>query len=464
MSILDTTIVNVALESLSRDLGASLSAIQWVATGYLLALAAVIPLTGWTARRLGTRRLYLASLVLFTLGSALCGLAWSTGSLIGFRVLQGVGGGMLMPAGQMILAGAAGPQRMGRVMSIVGVPMVLAPVFGPALGGLLLDDLSWRWIFFVNVPVGALAVALALRILPGGASGAAGPIDLRGFALLAAGLPALVFGLSELGSSAEIDPYRVGLPLLLGVALVGAFVAHARRAARPLLDVRLFRMPAFSAAALTTFCIGAALFGAMILLPLYFQTVRGESALVTGLLVAPQGIGAAIAMPLAGRLTDRVGGGRVAFVGVAITALATLPFAFVDGGTSYWELSAAMVVRGFGIGVAIMPAIAAAYAVLKPEQIPDATPQLNVVQRVGGSVGTALLAVVLERGLRGLASPASPDEAAAAYAHAYWWALGITAAAAVPALVLARIERRRAATEADRHEAFEEAEAESLPA
>src|ERR1044072_1481461 len=166
MSVLDTTIVNVALDTLSVKLHSSLDGIQWVVTGYMLALAAVIPVTGWAATRFGSRRLYLISLVLFTAGSALCGLAWSSESLIAARVLQGLGGGMLMPIGQMILVRAAGPKNMARVMSAIGVPIILAPVFGPTLGGLLLEHAGWQWIFFVNLPIGIAAVIAALRLLP----------------------------------------------------------------------------------------------------------------------------------------------------------------------------------------------------------------------------------------------------------------------------------------------------------
>src|SRR5436190_7269851 len=166
MSILDTTIVNLALETLGRDLHATVSEIQWVVTGYMLSLAAVIPVTGWAARRFGAKRVYVVSLVLFTAGSALCGLANSTEQLIVFRVLQGVGGGMLLPIGQMMMADAAGPSRMGRVMSVVAVPALLAPIFGPVLGGLIVDNASWQWIFYVNIPIGVLAVVAAVRILP----------------------------------------------------------------------------------------------------------------------------------------------------------------------------------------------------------------------------------------------------------------------------------------------------------
>src|SRR4051795_11653745 len=175
MSILDTTIVNVALSSLGRELHSTVAEIQWVVTGYMLALAAVIPVTGWAARRFGAKRVYVVSLVLFTAGSALCGLANSTEELILFRVLQGVGGGMILPIGQLMMADAAGPERMGRVMSIVAVPAMLAPILGPTIGGLILDNASWRWIFYVNVPIGAIAIVAALRVLPHVAPGETDP-------------------------------------------------------------------------------------------------------------------------------------------------------------------------------------------------------------------------------------------------------------------------------------------------
>src|SRR5919107_3271858 len=182
MSVLDTTIVNVALDTLAKDLHTSLDGIQWVVTGYMLALAALLPVPGWAAPRFGARRVYLISLVLFTAGSALCGFAWSSGSLIAARVLQGLGGGMLMPIGQMILVRAAGPKNMARVMSAIGVPIILAPVFGPTLGGLLLEHAGWQWIFFVNLPVGIAAVIAALRLLPRDADtrAAAGRLDALG--------------------------------------------------------------------------------------------------------------------------------------------------------------------------------------------------------------------------------------------------------------------------------------------
>jgi EmrB/QacA subfamily drug resistance transporter len=438
MSILDTTIVNVALATLGRELHSTVAEIQWVVTGYMLALAAVIPVTGWAARRFGAKRVYLLSLVLFTAGSALCGLANSTEELAAFRVLQGLGGGMILPIGQMMMADAAGPKRMGRVMSIVAVPAMLAPIFGPMLGGLIVDNASWRWIFYVNLPIGALAMFAALRVLPAGGGGARDRLDIRGLALMVTGLPLFTYGVAEIGITGSYSAAKVIAPCAAGVALICVFVLHALRARRPLLDLRLYRRATFSSASIAMFCLGAALFGSMILLPLYWQVIRHESVLDTGLLTAPQGLGMALVMPLAGKLTDRLGGGLLALAGVLVTTVASVPFALIGAHTSIVWLSLAMLVRGAGIGFAFMPAMAAAFAALERSEIPDATPQLNVLQRTGGSIGTALLAVVLQRAMTGTHTLAAH---AGAYGTAFWVAAGLTALAIVPCWILARAER-----------------------
>ncbi|MGZ4175805.1 MAG: MDR family MFS transporter [Solirubrobacteraceae bacterium] len=438
MSILDTTIVNVALDTLSRDLHSTIDNIQWVATGYLLSLAAVIPVTGWAARRFGAKPVYLTSLVLFTLGSALCGLANSTTELIFFRVLQGIGGGMILPIGQLMMAEAAGPKRMGRVMSVVAVPAMLAPILGPTIGGLILDNTSWRWIFYVNVPIGIIAVIAAMRILPKVDRQPTEALDYKGLALMATGLPLITYGLAEVGSTGSFTALKVVAPLIAGLLLVATFAVYALHVRRPLLNLRLYARPTFSSASIAMFCIGAALFGGMILLPLYWQTIRHEDVVITGLLTAPQGLGAALAMPLSGRLTDRFGGGPLALFGVVLCALATIPFALIGADTSILFLCLAMLVRGVGIGFAFMPAMTAAFAALERHELSDATPQLNVLQRVGGSIGIAVLAVVLQRGLAGAHSlPA----AASAYGTAFWWAAGLTALAIVPCIILTRSER-----------------------
>jgi EmrB/QacA subfamily drug resistance transporter len=438
MSILDTTIVNVALDTLGRELHATIAQIQWVVTGYMLALAAVIPVTGWAARRFGAKRVYIVSLVLFTAGSALCGLATSSSELIVFRVLQGVGGGMILPIGQLMMAEAAGPQRMGRVMSVVAVPAMLAPILGPTLGGLILDNASWRWIFFVNLPIGILAIIAALRVLPTVKPAPTGRLDVRGLALMSTGLPLLTYGLAEIGVTGSFTAAKVVIPCLGGLALVAMFAMHALRVPNPLLNLRLYRRPTFSSASFAMFCLGAALFGGMILLPLYWQGIRHESVLDTGLLTAPQGLGMVLVMPLAGRLSDRMGGGPLTLFGVIVTTVATVPFGLIGAHTSIVWLSFAMFTRGIGIGFAFMPAMAAAFASLERSELSDATPQLNVLQRVGGSIGTAVLAVVLQRALTGAHS--LPQEASA-YGTAFWASAGMTAAAIVPSVILLQAER-----------------------
>jgi EmrB/QacA subfamily drug resistance transporter len=446
MSVLDTTIVNVALHDLSLDLHASLGGIQWVITGYLLSLAAVIPVTGWAVRRYSARRLYLIALVVFTVGSGLCALAATSGELIAFRVLQGIGGGMLTPIGQMILVKAAGPRNLAKVMSLIGVPIVLAPVFGPTLGGLLLQSVGWEWIFMINVPIGAAALLLAFKLLPHDEAGTsqAGRLDFIGLALAAAGVVGLTYGLSESETAGSLTSSSVLLPALGGLILLVLFVVRSRRVERPLLDLKLFANPAFRAASVVTFCLGAALFGAMILMPLYFQTVRGQDAISTGLLLIPQGVGGGLGMMLSGRFTDRIGAGRTSLLGGLILVLGTVPFVFIAANTSFVLIGAAMIVRGVGVGLAIMPAMTAAFSVLSRDQVNDASPQLTVLQRVGGSLGTAIIAVVLQ----GQTDHATTATAAAAgFAHTYWWVMSVTLLALVPTLVLARTERRGKAQE-----------------
>jgi EmrB/QacA subfamily drug resistance transporter len=399
MSILDATIVNIAIATLGREFRSPVSTIQWVSTGYLLALAVAVPLTGWSIERFGARRMWLISLTLFTAGSALCGAAWSPGSLILFRVVQGLGGGMIMPIGQTVMARAAGPHRMGRVMSILGVPTMLAPVFGPAIGGLIVDSLSWRWIFYVNVPVGIVAAILSQRFLTRehDERRADSRLDAVGVLLISPGLALVVYGLSKAGGGSGFSNETVVGCILAGVALIGAFILHALRVKQPLLDMRLFRDGSFSFSVLISFVIGVILFGATFLLPLYYQIARGESPLRAGLLMAPQGVGMAISMPLGGRLTDRLGPGRIVPVGMAVVLLGTIPFTQVGPSTGYALLVAALFVRGLGFGWTMMPAMAAAYRNLSRTAVPRATTALNILVRVGGSFGVAVVAVVLQR-------------------------------------------------------------------
>src|SRR5512132_3243020 len=455
LAILDATIVNVAIPTLGNDLHASISTIQWVMTGYLLAFASTIPLTGWASERFGVKRVWIASLLVFLAGSALSGLAWSIDALIVSRVIQGAGAGLLMPVGQTILAQAAGPQRIGRVMSVIGVPLLL----GPIIGGAIVGGASWRWIFFVNLPVGLVALALAWRLLPASAPRLGQRLDLRGLLLLSPGLALFVYGMAEAGSAGGFGG-RALVGISAGLALVIVFVRHALQLGKAaLIDVGLFRSRGFAAAAGTNLLVGIALFGALILLPLYYQLVRGESPLATGLLLIPQGLGAAIAMPIAGRLTDEIGARLVVPAGILLALAGTALYTQIGADTPYPLLSGALFLIGLGLGSTIVPSMAVAYQAVPRESIPQATSTINVIQRVAGSVGTALLAVVLQRqiatslpgvegGIGALAALSEQGRALAervladAFGTTFWVAFGLVAASLIPALLLPRIRRQ----------------------
>jgi EmrB/QacA subfamily drug resistance transporter len=449
MSILDTTIVNVALDSLSRDLHAPLNDIQWVVSAYLLALAAVIPVSAWATRRYGAYRVYMQALVLFTVGSLLCGLATTTSELIAFRVVQGIGGGLLAPTGLTILVNASGREALPRVMSAIGVPLVLAPVFGPTLGGFLLQSVSWHAIFWINVPIGVVTAVVATRLLPRDQPepDSAGPLDWPGLLLAGFGIVGITYGLSQSATAGSFSSLSVILPVIVGILLVGGFVVRARVIRHPLLDLRLYSIRAYSSASVVMFCLGAAMFGAMILLPLYFQVARGQDAIHTGLLLIPQGVGASIGMNRSAVATRRFGAGLTSLVGVMIMIGATVPFLFVGATTPYAPIASAMVFRGIGVGLAMMPAMTAAFSALSHDQVNDASPQMNVIQRVGGTLGTAIIAVVLQNKLvhvpgAGTGTYTDPTAVAAAFADTYRWVVLITILALIPAVVLWQVERQ----------------------
>jgi EmrB/QacA subfamily drug resistance transporter len=338
MSILDATIVNVAIRKLSATFDTPLTTTQWISTGYMLAVATIIPLTGWAADRFGTKRLYITSIILFLVGSALAGASWSMSTLILFRVLQGLGGGMIMPTGMTILIDAGGPQRMGRLMGIVGIPLLLGPILGPILGGFLADAASWRWIFLVNLPVGAIALYVASRFLASDAPKPHHALDWRGFLLLSPGGALFLYGLTEITAAGNFQSTVSDGCVLGGTAMVVAFRLHAIRRPGALIDIRLFGRRIFGAAALTTFLFGTALFATALLLPLYFTMTCHEFALATGLLIAVQAIGAAFAMPFSSRMTDETGVGNVVVAGLILVALSMAGLALIDAATSLWRI------------------------------------------------------------------------------------------------------------------------------
>jgi len=446
--VFDTTIVSVALHTLTIQLNASVSTIQWVSTGYLLALGIVVPLSTWGQRRFGGKRLWMGALTVFLIGSVGASLAWNVDSLIAWRVVQGAGGGILLPLLVTLVIQAAGGKALGRTVTIVALPALLGPILGPLIGGAILTHLSWRFMFWVNVPFCLVGLALAARFMPADKPGPAAPrpqLDLRGLALFAPGVAAVILGLSNAGSAAGFAHPAVIVPLAAGAALLGAFTAYAiglgRRNGGPLVDVRLLAHRPVASASAVLFFSGFSLYGAMLLLPLYYQEVRGATALAAGLMLVPQGVGMLLSRGLAGRLTDTIGARPITVAGFVIVAAATVPFAFAGAHTNPWLLVLFLVIRGFGLGAVTIPVMAVAFLGLGKEQIPHASVLTRTIQQIGGSFGTAVLAVIFT------ATLADRHGALAASFHvAFWWATGFSVLAVLLSLWLPGAPRTPAQT------------------
>ncbi len=402
MSILDITVVNVALPTFQADFDvADYSTVAWTVTGYTLALAAVIPLTGWAADRFGTKRLYMIAVGLFTLGSVLCATAWSIESLIAFRVIQGLGGGMLMPLGMTIMTKAAGPHRMGRLMAILGVPMLLGPILGPILGGWIIDAASWHWVFLINLPLGIIALVYAKIVLPSDSPEPSESFDFIGMLLMSPGLALFLYGVSSIPETGTVAATKVLVPAIIGALLIVAFVFYSFKPKHPLLDLRLFKNRQLTITTIVMFLFAGAFFGALLLVPTYFQQVRGESVLKAGLLVAPQGLGAMLTMPIAGTLADKLPVGRIVpfgFLGI-MTGMFGLANS-TDPSTPYWHIVAWLFVMGLGMGATMMPVFTAALRTLKDQDVARGSTLINVIQQVASSIGVAIISVVLTNSMK----------------------------------------------------------------
>ncbi|WP_223881108.1 DHA2 family efflux MFS transporter permease subunit [Nesterenkonia ebinurensis] len=403
---IDMTIMNIAIPQLSQETGASLPVIQWTVTGYTLALAGAVPATAWVISRFSARRVFLTTLGIFTAGSALVAFSWNVESLIAFRVLQGLGGGFVLPAAMTIALSSTPQADRGRVMAILGLPVLVGPVLGPVLGGVLIDTLSWRWMFLLNVPVGVLGLALALRNLPRLPSGPVPLLDVRGLLLLPPAMALLV-----LGTSFAEDNHMIWMVLTLstGLVLTAVFFRHAQRSAMPLLDVRLLRRRLTGAGTIILFLFSSGYTASMVLLPIYWQVVRGESATATGLFLAPAGLAAGIAIQISGRLIDRLPPIRVIGTGLVIATLATaVLMLLLDTETPAWQLVVLWTVIAVGAGFTIMPTTTIATRSLEGQEIPSGSTIVSLISQVSGAICVAGVSVLLAAQLV-LRLPAAAD-------------------------------------------------------
>jgi EmrB/QacA subfamily drug resistance transporter len=388
---LDATVVNVSLSSLAVTLHSSLSVIQWVTSGYLLALALMLPLSGWMVDRIGAKAVYLCCFSGFTLSSALCGFSWSANSLIGFRILQGMCAGPLAPMAQMMMARAAG-KRMASVFGFVAMPILLAPLLGPVIAGAILQFASWRWLFLVNLPVGILGLVLAVLLLPNDREETKPrDLDLVGLALLSPGLVLLLYGSDHIRD-------RMGIVSLGGsiLLLITFFRWATRKKDKALIDLRLFKGKVFSASAVTQFMANGISFAGQMLIPIFLIRVGGFSPSATGLLLAPLGLGMMCGYPFVGTWVKLFGNRKVSAAGASLALAGTLPFIYMaDHGLVVVLLACALFVRGVGQSAVSVPSISAAYSSVRREDLPMATTTLNIVMRIGGPTLTTICATFL---------------------------------------------------------------------
>jgi EmrB/QacA subfamily drug resistance transporter len=441
MTIMDATIVNVALPQLGRQFSVPAAHVDTVVVGFHLSLAVFIPASGWLGDRFGTKRVLLTALAVFTAASALCGLAQSLDQLICFRVLQGIGGGMLAPVGMAMLFRTFPPEERVRASRILIVPTAFAPAMGPVLGGLLVTDLSWRWAFYVNVPIGVAGWLFGLLFLREARQEEAGRFDLPGFLLAGAGLAALMYGVSEGPAKGWTAPVILA-SLPLGVVLLAALVVVELRTEQPMLDVRLFANRLFRSTTGVLVLSTVSFLGTLFLVALFFQDGFGVSALQSGLSTFPEALGIMAGAQVAARLYPHVGPRRLirgGLVGVAVSVglMALVPFT-----ASLWVMRALMVLLGLSQAHVFTPAQAAAFATVSPEETGRASGMFNAGRQLGGAVGVALLSTVIS----GVGVLRHVDGRPQPNAAAYHWAFLAAALVALAATVVTRaIDDREAA-------------------
>lgn len=394
MSIMDSTIVNVALPSLGRELGVSNVSIDAVVVGYLVSLAVVIPASGWLGDRFGTKRIFLLALALFSISSALCGLAQNFPMLVLFRVLQGAAGGALTPVGTAILYRTFPPEQRVQVSRILIIPTVIAPAVGPVLGGFLVDQLSWRWVFYVNVPIGIAACVFGFFYLYEHREPSAGRFDLVGFLLAGIGLALVMYALSEGPSNGWLSISILG-SLLVGLIMLCGFVIFELRTPEPMVDLRLFSDRIFRTSNLVALFSSAGFLGVLFAVPLFLQEGRGVSALTSGLTTFPEAIGVVLSTQIVARLYPIVGPRRLMAAGLTGVAIVMTLMCLVGNDTNLWFLRALMFLLGTFMAYSFLPVQAAAFATISPAATGRASGLYTAQRQLGAALGVAILASVL---------------------------------------------------------------------
>src|SRR5262245_30806539 len=395
MSVLDSTVVNIAISKLQAVFGASLDRIQWISTGYTLALTVSIPVFTYFADRFGIKRVYLISLVLFTIASALCGLAWNIGSLIFARILQGLGGGALLPLATAQIFAVFPPAERGRASATLGVPVLLAPALGPTLGGYIIQYASWQLIFFLNVPIGIVGVLIGITVLRERPITVVRPLDVPGLILSTLGFATLVYGIAEAGDHGWDSLTVIGF-MTFGLLCLVLLTVVELRTKTPLLDVRLFTDWNFTLGNLMTWTLQIGLFGALFLLPIFLQSLRGLSPVQAGLWLLPSALATAFVLPIGGILVDRLGAKPVILTGACALALTTYALSHLTITTTFWTFTPWLLGRSIAISFTLQPTQVVVLSRVPRAALARATALFSVTRQVVVAFGTALLSTYVQ--------------------------------------------------------------------
>lgn len=403
MPLLDSTMVNIAIKHLSNDFSIGLDLIQWVITGYVLSMAISVPLAGWMIQRFNGKWLMICANIVFLAASVASGFSGNIHSLIIFRIVQGFSAGFIMTLVTTLCVEIAGRDRMGRMMSTIGIPTVLGPILGPVIGAVIVQFLSWRYIFFVNIPIGIFAITLMILKLPNFTpANTKAKIDFIGIILLGSSSAALIYGITKAAKNATFSNSTTIGYVVAGVVILAIYVIYAAvKKEQAILPLHLFKSKNFNAVMVGLFLAGIATNGPMLLLPLFFQNIKGFSVLNAGLILIPQGIGMLIARPLIGKLTDKLGARNVVLVSLTLAIAGTIPFIFFNEASSLIIVSIFLFVRGIGIGGITIPMMTDAYTGMVKQEIPQASVGTRLVQNIGGAFGSAVLATVVSLSIHG---------------------------------------------------------------
>ncbi|MFC6323903.1 DHA2 family efflux MFS transporter permease subunit [Companilactobacillus baiquanensis] len=434
--MLDTTMTNVAINTIMKDLHSSVNLVQWITTSYILALGIVVPIAGWAVDHFSGKKIYLIALSVFLIGSIISGISNSIGILIIGRVIQGTGAGIIISIISTLVVRDAGSQGLGSIMAIIGLPAVLAPILGPTFGGFIIKTLNWHWIFYINIPIALASIILIFFMMPKfDPNVAKRNFDWASIIFLGGAFTSLILGITRLSTNGKFTHLNVLGPIILGIVLLISYVIYAKIfPKKALVSLKLFKFPSFTASSILLLLSGLTVNGAMFILPLYLQNIRGLTVIMSGIYLISQGLGLLIARSQIGKLTDQIGARWVVLGSIIIAVIGTLPFAFFNAQTSDWAILITLFIRGIAQGGMTIPVMSDAYTGLPTELISEATTASRMMQNIGGAFGTALLATWIQTQLNG--EILTPAHLNSAYQGAFVVTVIMTVLAVIPAWFL----------------------------